>query len=107
MANENATDKSKIIKIVKYIIAVVLTIVFVLSALGATALSGARAYLSSDSFRDEINSLDLKSVKFETPNGTTTVLDFIYEQIQGAVSESVFSRFNISKDLISRFISED
>ncbi|MCR4593737.1 MAG: hypothetical protein K5761_01635, partial [Clostridiales bacterium] len=46
-------------------------------------------------------------VKFETPNGTTTVLDFIYEQIQGAVSESVFSRFNISKDLISRFISED
>ncbi len=107
MANENANNKTKAIKIVKYIVAVILTLVFVFSALGATALSGARKYLDSESFRTEINSLDLKTVKFETANGTTTVLDYIYGMVQTSISESVLKRFSVSKDMIASIISQD
>ncbi len=107
MANAKTIDKKKLFNIIRIIISVILTVVFVISALAATALSGARTYLNSESFKNEIRGLDLKSVKFNTASGTTSVLDYMYTTVNGAFSSTVLGRFDVPKDLIASVISAD
>lgn len=73
------STKKNILLVLKTIISLLLCISAVLCSLAATALGGARKYLVSDAFKNQVEELDLSSVTFEYQGREVTVSDYVCE----------------------------
>ncbi len=73
--------KNTLIKIGLKVLSVALTVVFVVSCLGATLISGVRHFFKGGQFETMVSEMKLEEVKF-TANGVTyTANDFIYDAV--------------------------
>lgn len=78
-----------ILKILLKTVSVVLTVVFLLSTLGAVAITGVRHFLGDGEFETMVNETDLNEVKFTTGGKTYVVSDYIYEAVTEFLPSSV------------------
>lgn len=91
----NEKTNSIALKIVLKILSVVLAVAFVLSALGAAAVTGARRFFGKGEFESMVNELDLNEVKFMVNDKTYTASDYIYEIITEVMPSDVKNYSNI------------
>lgn len=77
------------LKVLLKIISVLLTAVFLLSALGAVAVTGVRHFFGGGEFEKMVNETDLNEVKFTSNGKTYTASDYIYEAITKAMPSAV------------------
>lgn len=70
-----------VLKILLKIISVFLTIVFLLSTLGAVAVTGVRHFFGDGEFEKMVSETDLNEVKFTSNGKTYTASDYIYEAV--------------------------
>lgn len=91
----NEKTNSIALKIVLKILSVVLAVAFVLSALGAAAVTGARHFFGEGEFESMVNELDLNEVKFMVNDKTYTASDYIYEIITEVMPSDVKNYSNI------------
>ena len=94
------TKNNLILKILLKTVSVVLTVVFLLSTLGAVAITGVRHFFGDGEFETMVNETDLNEVKFTKGGKTYTVSDYIYEAVNEAMPSVVR---NYSKLLSSIF----
>lgn len=77
--NEKANNS--VLKVLLKIISVILTLVFLLSALGAVAITGVRNFFENGKFESMVSEIDLNDVKFTSNGKTYTASDYIYEAV--------------------------
>lgn len=91
------TKNNLILKILLKTVSVVLTVVFLLSTLGAVAITGVRHFFGDGEFETMVNETDLNEVKFTTGGKTYRACDYIYK----AVTEAMPSVVKNYSDLLS------
>ena len=94
------TKNNLILKILLKTVSVVLTVVFLLSALGAVAITGVRHFFGDGEFETMVNETDLNEVQFITGGKTYTASDYIY----AAVTEAMPSVVKNYSDLLSSIV---
>lgn len=77
------------LKIILKVLSVILAAVFVMSALGAVAISGVRHFFSDGEFEGMVNEIDLKEVKFTSNGKTYTASDYIYEAVAEVMPSAI------------------
>lgn len=83
------------LKIVLKILSVVLAVLFVLSTLGAVAVTGVRHFFGDGEFEKTVSETDLNEVKFTSNGKTYTASDYIYEAVTNAMPSAVKNYSNI------------
>lgn len=69
------------LKVLLKIISVFLTLVFLLSTLGAVAITGVRHFFEDGEFESMVSETDLNEVKFTSNGKTYTASDYVYESV--------------------------
>ncbi len=87
------------LKILLKIISVLMAAVFVISALGAVAITGVRRFFGDGEFRTMVNETDLNEVKFTSNGKTYTASDYIYEAVAEVMPSSVKNYSDILNSL--------
>lgn len=87
------------LKVLLKIISVLLSAVFLLSALGAVAITGVRHFFGDGEFRTMVNETDLNEVKFASNGKTYTASDYIYEAVAEVMPSSVKNYSDILNSL--------
>lgn len=87
------------LKVLLKIISVILALVFLLSTLGAVAITGVRHFFGDGEFRSLVNETDLNEVKFTSNGKTYTASDYIYEAVAEVMPSSVMNYSNILNSL--------
>lgn len=94
------------LKVVLKILSVLLTVIFLLSTLGAVAVTGVRHFFGDGEFEEIVNELDLSEVKFVSNNKTYTAIDYIYEAIAEVMPDSVRNYTSFLQSLFDRNVSK-
>lgn len=77
------------LKVLLKIISVFLTLVFLLSTLGAVAITGVRHFFGDGEFESMVSETDLNEVKFTSNGKTYTASDYIYEAVTEIMPSAV------------------
>ncbi len=77
------------LKIVLKFVSALLAAVFLLSTLGAVAVSGVRRFFGEGEFEEMVDDLDLNEVKFTSNGKTYTASDYIYEAVAEVMPDSI------------------
>lgn len=93
------------LKIILKVLSVILAAVFVLSALGAVAISGVRHFFSDGEFESMVNEIDLSVVKFTSNGKTYTASDYIYEAVAEVMPSEIKGNSNILSSLFGNTVN--
>lgn len=99
------TKNNLILKILLKIVSVVLTVVFLLSTLGAVAITGVRHFFGDGEFETMVNETDLNEVKFTTGGKTYRASDYIYEAVTEAMPSVVKNYSSILGSLFGNTVN--
>lgn len=94
-----------VLKIILKLLSVILAAVFVVSALGAVAVSGVRHFFSDGAFEDMVNEIDLSVVKFTSKGKTYTASDYIYEAVAEVMPSEIKGNSNILSSLFGNAVN--
>ena len=116
--NENV--KKKVITAVRIIVSIILSALLTASVLGAVAISGAREYLKSDGFQEQVKTADLNELKFKVKGQTVTVNDYVCQSATKFVEQALESKYSfasmfanvaveavLSNDIVEKAIKEE
>ncbi|MGN0569208.1 MAG: hypothetical protein ACI4N4_01735 [Candidatus Fimenecus sp.] len=92
--NENV--KKKVITAVKIIVSLILSTLLTASVLGAVAIGGARDYLESDSFHEQVQTADLNELKFKVNGQTVTVNDYVRQSATKFVEQALKNKYSFA-----------
>lgn len=98
----NQKTNNVALKVVLKILSVLLTALFVLSTLGAVAVTGVRHFFGDGEFRSLVNETDLNEVKFTSNGKTYTASDYIYEAVAEVMPDSVKNYTGILNSLFGK-----
>lgn len=87
------------LKIVLKFVSALLAAVFLISTLGAVAVTGVRRFFGDGEFRNMVNETDLNEVKFTSNGKTYTASDYIYEAVAEVMPSSVKNYTSILNSL--------
>lgn len=96
---------SLVLKVLLKIVSVFLTVVFLLSTLGAVAITGVRHFFGGGEFQTLVNETDLNEVKFTTGGKTYTPSDYIYEAVAEAMPSVVKSYSNLLSSIFGSTVN--
>ncbi|MDE5994892.1 MAG: hypothetical protein K2G60_05205 [Oscillospiraceae bacterium] len=86
---------SLVLKVLLKIISVFLALVFLLSALGAVAITGVRHFFGDGEFESMVSETDLNEVKFTSNGKTYTASDYVYEAVTEIMPSAVKNYSNM------------
>lgn len=92
----NQNTKKKVITAVKIIISLILSALLTVSVLGAVIIGGAREYLESDSFHEQVQTADLNELKFKVNGQTVTVNDYVCQSATKFVEQTLKSKYSFA-----------
>lgn len=93
------------LKIILKVLSVILAAVFVVSALGAVAVTGVRHFFADGEFEGMVNEIDLNEVKFTSNGKTYTASDYIYEAIAEVMPSSIKGYSNTLSSLFGNTLN--
>lgn len=94
-----------ILKILLKTVSVLLTLVFLLSTLGAVAITGVRHFFGDGEFETMVNETDLNEVKFTTGGKAYTASDYIYEAVTELMPSVVKSYSNLLSSIFGNTVN--
>ena len=91
----NEKANGSLLKAMLKVLSLFLTVVFLLSTLGAVAITGVRHFFGDGEFRKLVNETDLNAVKFTSNGKTYTASDYVYEAVAELMPSTVKNYSNI------------
>ena len=102
---EEKTQKT-LIKIGLKFLSVFFVIVFVVSCLGAAAITGVRNFFQSSEFETMVNDIDLNEVKFTANGKTYNASDFVYDAVIQMMPSAVKGQTSIFGNIVNSAVKD-
>lgn len=96
---------SLVLKVLLKIVSVFLTVVFLLSTLGAVAITGVRHFFCGGEFETMVNETDLNEIQFTTGGKTYTPSDYIYEAVTELMPSVVKNYSNLLSSIFGSTVN--